>query len=333
MMIHTRAIRLRTHASLLAAFVLGAIALQAGGPEFEEDFAARRWAEAEADATARLQQSTADAAEASADLARVIVASRQRERFDEAVRLLERAVAADPRNAAWHFHLGETLGRMARSSGVGGLGAAGRSRAAFERAVALEPGNFEYVYALNEFYLEAPGIAGGSVRKARQAADRFAAVDPAGAVILGAQVLAHQGEAARAIRDLLALERRDDNSMDVVRRMILVSAGLALVEAGKAREALPAFERVTTEFPNNAPGLRGYGRALLEVREPAAAVGHLDRASQIDGAAESWYWLGVAYQATGDKDNARRCLGEAIGRGANGRQADDARNRLRALGD
>jgi tetratricopeptide (TPR) repeat protein len=322
-----RPLRLAT----LSFLLLAAGAARGGSPEFEEHLAAKRWAEAEQLAVEQMQAEPRNAA-AGGDLARVIIASRQRARFNEAAQLLEKAAGAEPKVASWHFYLGQVYGRLAQSAGIGGLGMAGRSKASLERAVALEPGNYEYAFALNEYYLEAPFIAGGSVKKARQAAARFASVDRDGSALLSAQVLIYEEEFAKASDLLLRLERRDDNLLDVSRRMLLVRAGTGMVEAGRAAEALPLFTRVTEEFPNNAAGHAGLGRALLGSGDAEGAVVEFARALEVEDAAETWYRLGVAYQAFGDKENARLSLKTALERRLAERLAVDARRRLAALG-
>jgi tetratricopeptide (TPR) repeat protein len=170
------------------------------------------------------------------------------------------------------------------------------------------------------------------VKKARQAAARFESVDRDGAALLSAQVLIQQGDLAKASDVLLRLERRDDNLLDVSRRMLLVRAGTGLVEAGRAPEAQLLFVRVTEEFPNNAAGHAGLGRALLAAGDAEGAVAEFVRTLEIEDSAETWYRLGVAYQAFGDKENARVCLATALQRKVAERMAEDARRRLAALG-
>jgi tetratricopeptide (TPR) repeat protein len=326
----SRAFRFLLRAVWCSALAASAAA-RAGSAEFEQHLAAKRWAEAEKIAAERMREAPGDAA-AGGDLARVILASRQRGRMAEAAGLLEKAAAAQPGVAAWHFHLGEAYGRLAQAAGLGGLGLAGRSRAALERAVALEPGSFEFAYALAEFHLEAPGIAGGSVKKARQAAARFASVDRDGAALLEAQILVRQAEFARAAEILLGLARRDDDTLDVARRLLLVRTGSGLIEAGAPAAAEKVFARVTGEFPNNAAGHAGRGRALLAAGDAEGAAAEFERALEIEDSAEAWHRLGQAYQALGDKKQARHGLEKALARGLSGKAAEDARRRLAALG-
>lgn len=119
----------------------------------------------------------------------------------DAVGLLERAIKADSRNSEYHEWLGIALGLQARESGrfrQAMLG--GRAKGEFERAVALDPRNVGAREGLVQFYSIAPGIAGGSMRRAREQAAEIARVSPMrGHIAAG---LIHERE-----KDLLAAER------------------------------------------------------------------------------------------------------------------------------
>src|SRR5580765_2440333 len=81
-----------------------------------------------------------------------------------AVELGERAVREFPDNSALWLSLGEAYGAKARAASVvKRLPFAKKCKAAFEKAVDLDPSDIEARSALFEFCLEAPSIAGGSV--------------------------------------------------------------------------------------------------------------------------------------------------------------------------
>ncbi len=331
------AIRRRTLGLLAAA---GFLLLQTGTPaqerddppSFEKYLQGKRWEEAEADAQARLSSSRRWDPEAAADLAEVILASRQRHRYDEAVALLERAVSSSPEAGRYHFLLGQLYGAQARSAGIGGLPLAGKTRAAFTRAVELEPSNFEFVYALNEFLLEAPLIAGGNTGRARKAAAAFERFDRDAATMLQARILIHEKAYVRAIGLLRALPRRDDVTLDATRRNLLSTAGLALLDEGRASETVDVFEDLASEFPNNAAVNLGLGRARLETGDTEGAVDALEHAVRISRNPEGLYRLGLALLASGDTEGARPVLRESLEQGAQGRNAEDIRRRLAAIG-
>ncbi|HEV8202041.1 MAG TPA: tetratricopeptide repeat protein [Candidatus Polarisedimenticolia bacterium] len=103
-------------------------------------------------------------------------------RLDDAVAHAEKAVAADGANASYHGQLAEALGAQTDDPDRGmfdKLSLAKRVRKEAEAALALDPKNESANSVLLTFYLEAPGIAGGSKDKAKELADRVTQLDPA----------------------------------------------------------------------------------------------------------------------------------------------------------
>lgn len=310
----------------------GGSELAAGDALFEQHLVAKRWTEAEQIAAQRHAEAPEDP-EAAADLARVIVLSNRGERMAEAAQLLEQAVAKRPDAAAWHFYLGRAQGALAgKAGGLGALGLAGKSRRALARALELEPRNFEYAFALNEFYLDAPGIAGGSVERARKVAAAFASVDRDASSMLSCQVLIREGRHGAAVEALQRVQPRGDPLYDVTRRVLLVRAGGGLIEAGRAAEALPVFAGVTKDFPSNAAGHLGYGRARFETGDIAGALAEFAHAAEIDGNPESFFRLGLAQEKAGEVEKAKESYRVSLERRSAGKIADEARRRLAELG-
>jgi tetratricopeptide (TPR) repeat protein len=101
------------------------------------------------------------------------------EEFDRGIPECERAAALEPRNSAFHLWLGRSYGEKAdRSSFMSAASLAKKARAAFERAVELDPSNVEARVDLGEFYAEAPGIVGGGKDKAHRQADALMSLNP-----------------------------------------------------------------------------------------------------------------------------------------------------------
>lgn len=88
---------------------------------------------------------------------------------EAAERQFERAVAAGDRVALYHLWLANAVGQQASSaSPVRQPFMARRIKAAFERAVALDPDLLDARDGLISFYMQAPGFMGGSEAKARE---------------------------------------------------------------------------------------------------------------------------------------------------------------------
>lgn len=100
--------------------------------------------------------------------------------FRTAAEAFKRAATAVPTNDVYHYWLGKAYGRQAeRASWLKAVRFAKLTRAALERAVALNPENWPAVTDLAQFYADAPGFLGGDVAKAAALRARLPADAPA----------------------------------------------------------------------------------------------------------------------------------------------------------
>lgn len=82
-------------------------------------------------------------------------------------------------NANYHFKAGGALGMKALEiSRIRALGYIGDIRRHFETAAKLDPDHIEVRWALVEFYIQLPGIVGGSEKKAIKYANQLAEISP-----------------------------------------------------------------------------------------------------------------------------------------------------------
>ncbi len=100
--------------------------------------------------------------------------------YKNAISYLEKAVLQDDGNSSYYDWLGKAYGRRAEeSSFLTALPYANKTRAAFEKAAALDGSNMEALGDLFEYYLQAPAIVGGGVDKAEGVASRIGGLNPA----------------------------------------------------------------------------------------------------------------------------------------------------------
>lgn len=246
----------------------------------------------------------------------------------------EACVEKNPKAAECHYALGVTLGIQAISEGMlKAAGSASRVRSALQDAHLLQPAWYPARSALVEFYLQAPGLMGGSRSKARDLAQ--AAPVPAQRVLM-ARVAEHDGEPERALRELLAHRFGADAEVDDDARGWATSAAFQLLNKGQPLPAVRSwFERLAAERPADAMGPYGLARWHAEGGQHAEALAAYERSARLKGAERLPidYRSGIALQALGRKDAARAAFQRFVATGRGNKKAlEDARSRLEEMG-
>ena len=119
--------------------------------------------------------------------------------YKDAARWLDAAIALDPRHVDAYVWRGRTYVQEIETTNFLRKGAvAGRARSMFEKAVEIDPSSFEAREARTEYLMNAPGIAGGSIDKARAEANAAKRVSPIRGAILVGRVEEKAGNIAAA---------------------------------------------------------------------------------------------------------------------------------------
>jgi tetratricopeptide (TPR) repeat protein len=160
-------------AVLIAAAVLllpNVLAAQNGDSAGILLFEAGRYREAKTVLEPALKTNARDAA-AAFYLGRIAL---EEKRTDRAAEYFETATKLDPKNSTYFLWLGRAYGREAQNANVlRQPGLAKRTRAAWERAIELDPENLDARSDLIQYYVQAPGILGGSMQKALDQAEEI----------------------------------------------------------------------------------------------------------------------------------------------------------------
>ena len=182
------------------------------------------------------------------------------DRPGDAVGLFERAVKADGRNAEYHLWLGVALGLQAREAGrLRQVTLAKRAKGEFERAVALDPRSVAAREGLVRFYSVAPGIVGGSIRKAREHAAAIARVNPMRGRIANGMIRERERDFTAAEREYLAAASISPDSAAP-----LMALGGLYQRVEQWDKAFAAYERALAlpgiEFPEALSAHYQFGR-------------------------------------------------------------------------
>jgi tetratricopeptide (TPR) repeat protein len=128
------------------------------------------------------------------------------EEWERGIDACERATHLDPQKSLYHLWLGRLYGERADHAGLSlsAMGLAKKARTEFERAVELDPKNWEARVDLAEFYSSAPGMVGGGKDKARAQAGALASFNPAIAHYVAGRIAEKSKDAATAEREYRA---------------------------------------------------------------------------------------------------------------------------------
>lgn len=256
-------------------------------------------------------------------------------RLERAVAQAEGCVQREAGLALCHYALGSAVGLQAMRAGAfGALRLAGRSKEALVRAVELDPLHFPSRDALQQFYLAAPGIAGGSVAKARELAQQAQARQPEHARLLQAKLALHDKQWDEAQRLLAAVRPGDDTELQDALRETWGATGAVLLRERQPARARAVFERLQQLYPGHALGFYGLGRVLAEGGAPADGLAQYERARALK-LADRYpidYRAALAWLAQGDPARARPLLERFVAAGKGpAANLEDARKRLAQL--
>ena len=251
-----------------------------------------------------------------------------------AIRRAEVCIGSQPKAAACHYALGAVLGVQALSEGMlRAARSAGTVREALSTAHALEPAWYLARGALVEFYVQAPGMMGGSFSKAAELART--APTPEQARLLEARVAMLDRKFDVAVLAFAALPAQLPPELVGDARSWAVQCVLMMVNAGQASQAQPLAERSLRDHAGFAGPAYGLARVRGEAGAHEDALKLYERALTAKGAGD-WpldWRIGVEQQALGRNEAAKVALNRYVSAGKGQKASlEDARKRLQQLG-
>lgn len=183
---------------------------------------------------------------------------------EEAVPECDAAATLAPKSSDAQLWLGRALGAKASAANVlSAFQLARRVRTAFERAVELDPLNGPATSDLGQFYVEAPGVVGGGLEKARTLAERMRSM-PTRMHRLQAQAAEKAGDLATAEAEY----RRAGSSPEA-----LVDLGQFFANHARADEAVTTVRAAVAADRSHGPATVDAALILKErKRSPELAV-------------------------------------------------------------
>jgi tetratricopeptide (TPR) repeat protein len=249
----------------------------------------------------------------------------------KAIDFFKEAVAKSPKNAVAHYHLGDAYGDAALKGGLfSQMSLANKCKDEFLAAVALNPDYYEARLGLVEWYLQVPGIAGGSEEKAAEQAAEIKKRDSLRGHLAYVSIYRKQQKPELVRGEYLAIVKEQPSSAKAH-----YWYGSYLI----GQKNLPA---ATAEF-DTAVKLDGtYMPAWFQVGHVAALTGSdlargedaLRRyltykpASDEPGLHRAHYWLGAIFEKQGKKAEAKAAYQTSLKINASQKDVQEALKRV-----
>lgn len=310
---------------LLLCCCLAFVALPAFAKTIPE---VRAMVESKAPGALAAAEALTKAAPNDADAWVVLVRARlQIKQAEKAIAAGEKATALGPRNAQAFYWLGNAYGnRLGEVGMLSKMSIAPKLRDAFEQAVKLDPALVDARTSLIEFYLQAPGMMGGGIEKARAQATAIAKYDQARGLTAQARIALHEKKPAEALK---YYERAYALKPDSMQTRLSLIMGYQQVKRWK--DAYAMAKQWTVDEPKKAAAWYQIGRIAAEsgqyLPEGEAALRAFLTMARESGDAEpknAHYRLGQIFAKAGRKDEARASLQAALKIDPNLKEAKDA---------
>lgn len=305
----------------------------ASASEYGALMKAKKFAEAERAASAKLAQEPANA-EAMAARTEAILAAGSEARIEEAVKQAEQCVAAHAAYARCHLVVGKALGSKAMHGGImSAMGYAGTIRDSFKKAVELDPRNQDARFSLLQFYMMAPGIMGGGTGKAETLAAQTTAVNAEAGKLMQATLDLAADKVAKAEAAAVAARPGADEDLLEQQESLLFGIGMKYLADKKFADGERVFGGAQKRFPDGDLALYGLSRANQEQGKHREALATLEQVLVKLPRPHIHYRIAQSLQALGDKAKAAAAFEKALASksGLSKKMRSDAEEQLKAL--
>lgn len=204
-----------------------------------------------------------------------------------AISYYKQLLELDSKNANYHYKYGGVLGMKAIENKLGAIGLVGKISKAFKTAAELDPDHIDARWALLEYYIQLPGIIGGSVKKAGHYANELEGINKIEGMLAKAYIADYEKDWQLAKK--------------------------------YQREALELSDSITASYPRNtihyqlAKACAG-NNIKLDLGLVHSQL-YIDKHKESDSVSKEWayYIMAKLYRLKGDKQKALKALNIANG--------------------
>jgi tetratricopeptide (TPR) repeat protein len=236
--------------------------------------------------------------------------------YENAIKHGKKAIGLDESNALYHLLVARASGLKAMNSGMlKAMGAATESKREYEAAVELDPSNVDARLELLQYYLMAPGIAGGSEEKAAEQAAALEGLDPLSGSYAWAAVWEKREDFSRADSCLGQAVAADTSSIHQAR----FNLGNFQLRHNHCEEAEATFKEILRLDPEDMQAVYQIGKVYLQAKTDLheaerCFLRYLEVEPPAYGApwAAAHWRLGMVYDAQGRRDEALSAFRRAV---------------------
>lgn len=213
-----------------------------------------------------------------------------------ALRAIKKAIKLAPHHGAYYRIEGEIYGAMAQKANIfSAMGLAKKVLHSFRTAVRLEPDDPKSLVDLASYYINAPGIVGGSYHRAQKIIKKLNKINPVDALHVRAREATQHHDYAKA-ENLLRQAEKLDKTPASARKLAFL-----YMKRRRYENAFENFRLITKDYPRHVTAWFWVGRTSIlthsHYRTGIASLRHYILAPQRPDAAPS---LAFAYLRLGD---------------------------------
>jgi tetratricopeptide (TPR) repeat protein len=236
-------------------------------------------------------------------------------KYDESADFFGEAIDANDKVAEYHYWHGAAMGSEAQGAGLMRKGfLAPKIKSAFEQTLALDPKHADAMYALIQYYVQAPSMMGGDKVKALELANRLKALDKVRGHLQVAYVYASDNKLDLAEKEYVALAKAEPDKWEYQ-----VALGNFYISNKQYQRAFDLYDAQLKKNPNDMPASYQYGRAgalsgLQLDRAEACLRAYLKHQPGKDEPqpANAYHRLGMVCEKKGNKAEAKKCYEAAV---------------------
>lgn len=244
--------------------------------------------------------------------------------WDKAVKEMENAVRMKPADAEYHLWLGRAYGARAENRFFG-FNDARRLLKEFKKAKDLAPENIDIRFDLLEFYIQAPGIVGGSSNKAWAEAETIAELNPRAGYTARATIYERKEKWDLALKEYTQATLEYPDNADVYKDLAQYLYD--------RKDYAGALESALKTTGLNNDSVRGrflaaasrihLGTDLEKAKSDMLALASSRLGEEDPALEEIYYLLGVLYHKNGERKKSEESLHKALEIHPNYRKAEE----------